>query len=319
MSILTMAAAAAAAAPAAAPAAPPAQAGAGLAPDLQLHLPVALPSGGGLSYNVSVGGELWLVSAPLAVYAEHQWLHLRPTSPAPMHGSGSDAIGAFTSTSVTWEATPATATATSAGSSTATTVPIVTSFREYRAAEPPAIVFSLRYPAGASGTNMTAAAGTAQHSASFPAFVHSAKLPGLGFRSWSGNMCADDSGVLPLNFSQVVGTAAVSSLANGPMALYETHDGDCVFLSPHSNFMTEQHSGTVRSGSADDEPGLSFGPGGELTSLPPGFTQETILVKGRGIGATTLGWGEHARAIHGPAGQAKMPDITLSELGYWTE
>ena len=152
--------------------------------------------------------------------------------------------------------------------------PVHTIVRQYGpSVDPPCLVFSLTYPAGARRTNSASSAGTAAHSATFPAFALSGKLPSLGYRSWSGNMCADDCSTIPLNTSQLVGSAAANSIANGPIALYEAHDGACLFISPHSNFMTEQHNLSAAGG-------LSFGPGGELTSLPPGFTQETIIVAG---------------------------------------
>ena len=39
----------------------------------------------------------------------------------------------------------------------------------------------------------------------------------------------------------------------------------------------------------------------------------------KGITATVLGWGKHARATHSPANVPKIPDVTLSQLGYWTD
>ena len=115
-----------------------------------------------------------------------------------------------------------------------------------------------------------------------------------------------------MNFSTVVSDPnyrnSINSIANGPMALYERHDGATVFLAPHSNFMTEQHRVTP-----GPDGHLAFGPGGELVSLYAGFAQETIVVLGTsGITATTLAWGKRARAAHTPP-QPKIPDITLSQ------
>eukprot|EP01050_Picozoa_sp_SAG11_P005528 SAG11_NODE_393_length_9833_cov_34.748458_3_plen_354_part_00 len=267
-----------------------------LPPELALRTSV---ENGLLGYSVLVDGAVWLTSSNSTnvVWVDTAERLLCLTGPAaPAKTAGADAMGPFESTSFSWDAGG---------------IPISTQFREYKSADPPAIVFALSYPRGAPRTNRPD--GDSTPSASFPAFAsEGGKLPGLGYRSWSGNMCADMASVLPLNYSQVVGGAAINSIANGPMALYSSHDGPCIFLSPHSQFMTEQHRAT---------PGplgsLFFGPGGELTSLPEGFTQETVLVLGRGITATTLGWGRHARAVHSPP-RPKLPDLTLQTLGYWT-
>lgn len=268
------------------------------APDLQAKF--GLDTYQELAYEVFVDGRPWLSSSPLRIFAEGAWqtVQLDPAAPMPTNRSGSDAIGSFSATTIAWRAG---------------TTPVHTTVRRYLTADPPALVFSLAFPAGANETNSASTAGTAAHSSTFPAFALTGKLPGLGYRSWSGNMCADDASTIPLNVSQMVDSAAASSIANGPIALYEAHDGACLFISPHSNFMTEQHNLSTRGG-------LSFGPGGELKRLPPGFTQETIIVAGSGLSATVLAWGKHARAIHSPVDQSdKIPDITLRELGYWTD
>jgi hypothetical protein len=101
-----------------------------------------------------------------------------------------------------------------------------------------------------------------------------------------------------------------SACSNGPVVLYEEHNGTTVVLAPHNNFMTESHNLSTDA--------LSFGPGGLIASLPPGFTQETILVVGTGISATVLEWGRLARAVHSPAA-GKLSDVTLEQLGYWTD
>ena len=75
--------------------------------------------------------------------------------------------------------------------------------------------------------------------------------------------------------------------------MYESHDGLALVIAPHNNFMTESHNLSTRA--------LSFGPGGELPSLPPGFSQETIVVaSSEGISSAVLAWGALARAVHSP-------------------
>jgi hypothetical protein len=198
-------------------------------PELQVDT-----SDGSLHYNISTGGKIWLVSSNLTrqVFLEgaEQTLRLKGTT----RGNGQDALGAFYFTSIMWTAGD-------------TNVTVVTQFREYRAVKPPAIVFSISYPVGAKRTNRPG--GDSTPSASFPAFSSTqGMLPRLGYRSWSGNMAADQDSTTPMNYSQLVADpsrrATINSIANGPIALYEAHDGACIFLSPHSQFMTEQHRAT---------------------------------------------------------------------------
>lgn len=286
------------------------------APAFQLSVNAG-PSSKGLGYTVSVDGREYLVGRPL------QTVHMQGAETplvykSMVNGTGSDAVGLYHLTATTWDV---------GGTN------VIAEFREYRESTPPAIVFSLKFPDGAATTARPN--GDSTPLAAFPSFAsEGGMLGGLGYRSWSGNMCADSASTFPLNYSQMTNDpdmlATINSIANGPIALYvpvhyghksvplfwcvvpfisglvsevtlcfrltrrsfsddvttqlranpnqnryEEHDGTTLFISPHSEFMTEQHRATP--GAAGS---LWFGPGGELTSLPAGFKQETILVVG---------------------------------------
>ena len=212
------------------------------APAFQLDVTAGPTANNSLGYTVSVDGTLWLEGSPLKT------LHLSGNETplaykSTAHGTDTDAMGSYLSTAVTWDV----------GGTR-----VITEFREYRKADPAAIVFSLQFPDGAPATARPNSDSTPL--AAFPAFAsEGGMLGGLGYRSWSGNMCADAASMIPLNYSQITHDpnwlATINSLANGPMALYEEHDGTTLFISPHSEFMTEQHRATPGPTGS-----LSFGP-----------------------------------------------------------
>ena len=180
--------------------------GAAPAPAFQLTVNAG-PSSKGLGYTVSVDGREYLVGRPL------QTVHLQGAETplvykSTANGTGTDAIGLYHSTATTWDV---------GGTN------VIAEFREYRESTPPAIVFSLKFPDGAANTARPN--GDSTPLAAFPSFAsEGGMLGGLGYRSWSGNMCADSASTFPLNYSQMTADptllATINSIANGPIALY---------------------------------------------------------------------------------------------------
>ena len=250
-------------------------------------------------YTLSLDGREWLTSSPggIEVFLEGAWRTVKPTGNAQRF-SGQDAIGAFNATRQAWLSVSAS---------------LTTTIRQYRNA----VVFALSYPAGARNTSALQqsslppfhAHGLAQPSANFPAFaVHDAgTLPGsAGYRSWQGDFSVD---VHAPSLAAVVD----QSYSAGPIVLFDQFDGSTLVLSPLNHFLTEAH--TVQAGRFNTS--ISFGPGGELTELPPGFTQEVIVYAGRGITDTVLRWGDALRSYY--AVTRRAPDATLTSLGYATD
>ena len=56
-----------------------------------------------------------------------------------------------------------------------------------------------------------------------------------------------------------------------------------------------------------------------VTTLPRGFTHQTMLVLCNGINATFQRWGEATLALAGKRPVPHDSDVTLNRLGYWTD
>ncbi len=97
---------------------------------------------------------------------------------------------------------------------------------------------------------------------------------------------------------------------NGPLIVF-SDDLDVVVFSP------VDHPFETLVWFADGA--LHSGLEGELDVIPPGFTHEFLLVRGRGIGATVERWGAALRERLGGAAVDRYADLGLSRLGYWTD
>jgi hypothetical protein len=121
------------------------------------------------------------------------------------------------------------------------------------------------------------------------------------------------SGLHPYSFRDVVFSPHAFAYAQNatPYVLFDDQANTAV-LAPASNFflarMSRTPDGTVQSGL-----NATVGP------LPAGFTQQTLLTFGHGIGATFAAWGRTYTDFVGrkrPAGDA---DLLLKYFGYWTD
>ena len=86
---------------------------------------------------------------------------------------------------------------------------------------------------------------------------------------------------------------------------------DTAILSPASHFMVATTG--VSSGQ------LASGISTQITSLPAGFTQQTLLVIENGINRAFDTWGKLLTGVTGKARLANDADLTLNKLGYWTD
>jgi hypothetical protein len=89
-----------------------------------------------------------------------------------------------------------------------------------------------------------------------------------------------------------------------------------VVLSPLDNFMAASH--------ISPQPGiLEMGIMGNVTSIPKGFSQRTIMyiTTSNGINGAVSGWGKTLRNIYDKpdASVARAKDITLQYIGYTTD
>jgi hypothetical protein len=209
------------------------------------------------SYSVQLNGKTWLSSAADAYVVSYSGAHhtvkdgsLKPDgTPAPI--TGSDILGAYTGYSVSFNQGL-----------------FVSSFRLYAGRS--AVIFQQAFPKGL--TRMNIAGSDDDVATGFPAFAQN-NSTNLGFLSWSGGMCPGHTGLW--NAAGAKGAALGSQ--SGPLVLFDK-TGNAIALSPASDFMTAQLALANACGSA-----LCAGHNGEVTSVPPGWTLETLLVGGSGI------------------------------------
>jgi hypothetical protein len=83
-------------------------------------------------------------------------------------------------------------------------------------------------------------------------------------------------------------------------------------LSPASNFMTAiGHYGS--------DGGLQMPIDPQITTLPAGFTESTLLVVGNGINSTLDLWGQALTSLSGKRRPANDANFLLNRLSYWTD
>ena len=85
-----------------------------------------------------------------------------------------------------------------------------------------------------------------------------------------------------------------------------------VILSPAAHFMVAR-TGCLPTGE------LGSGISQQITSLPAGFTQQTLLVIENGINRAFDDWGRLLTGVTGKVRPSNDADVTLSRLGYWTD
>lgn len=95
---------------------------------------------------------------------------------------------------------------------------------------------------------------------------------------------------------------------SGPLVLFRKNMTAAIVISSANNFMA--HSQYY------DGSQLAYGPMGSITSLPAGFTLETIIYADVGVNAAMLGWGDLLLARYGKHRDAFKRDFTLNYLGY---
>jgi hypothetical protein len=137
-------------------------------------------------------------------------------------------------------------------------------------------------------------ASLAPNSNPFPAF---ASYPaGLGHLSYDGQFASH-------SFDQWGPTS--------PWVFFDA-SGNTFVLSPASDFMVAQTS-------LDSDGTIACGINRNISFLPQGFSHQTLLVFGKGIGRTFSGWGSALLDLQGKSRIANDADVTLESLGYWTD
>ena len=238
-------------------------------------------------------------------------------SPVGRTTSGSDAIGAFSSTTFEYRAGGA---------------PFETEFRTYATA----VVFEQRFPAGAKGTANAGRHNESTLLSQFPSFALNQSAPpadgpqayvqfaGRGVPTASGCQMgpwppvpADrsargcQSGGALDKVPARGNTLSGGWEAAGAIAIFDAHANATLVLSPHAAFTTTQAR------HLDDT--LSFGPRGSIDSVPAGFTSGAIVQAGWGVGQTMRRWGLALMAKGGKDPDLWKEDYSLKYLGYTTD
>ena len=250
------------------------------------------------AYQLTLDGVAWLQSAPIAYAA--RWNNATKTSApgggltmdaAPTAVSGSDALGAFSGTEISW-----------AGAA------FITRFKNYAGIN--AVVFEQSFPKGMEGTAQTGAAAHNDLATAFPAFgsAHASLKSNLGYVCWHDTMCDSTTGAWT-----AAGVSAGSIADVGGVVVLFNSSLAAIAISASSNFMTA---------------GLSFAPivntsfaggfGGMLSRIPAGWTHSTIMVGGQGVNNTMFAWGGALLTLGGKKRTAPDADISTKWLSYWT-
>jgi hypothetical protein len=141
-------------------------------------------------------------------------------------------------------------------------------------------------------TNFAAAA----NSAPFPVFT---TYPQLSYQ---------------LSYSGTFGTYQFNTLSGASDSpwMYFDGNGDAFVLSAANHF---EQAATA----AGAQGSVSCGVGSSISALPAGFTQQTILAAGHGVGAVHHFWGGALTALSGKTVPASDDGVALNKLGYWTD
>lgn len=209
-----------------------------------------------------------------------------------MRAEGTDGTGSYSATQLQWMA----------GST-----PWFTTFRTYA----DAIAFEQAFPSGADGTATGDREGVMS---SFPSFVAEETLsgrPSLGFVGFAGDM--DGSSTKTGMWGKDDVPDGISG--TGPVVLFTEDLTQSLVLSAFSQFMTlnQKYDSSAMT--------LSFGPFGNASSIPAGYSIETVatLSPNGGVNGAMEHWGDVLLGRYGNSRSRRERDFTLSHLGYSTD
>ena len=253
--------------------------------------------------TIRVNGQIWLRT-------DATWFHALNTTfstadstlglASTKEHQGQDSLGRFRATTLTW---------------TTKSSPPLTFLTTYRVYSHPmnpdatqSIVFEQQWVTGAAGT---AAGNSDSVLSAFPTFRPAAAAVPLGAMQWVGDF----------NLNQVFVFAGPNSslpLAkggpSGPIVLFDKRGAVSAVLSSFSSFMSASNV------ASKDGQTVEFGVAGSMTSVPAGYSLETIAVfDDRGISQSVLTWGDALLRRYGKRREAYQDDFTNVWLGYATD
>lgn len=235
--------------------------------------------------------KLFEAEAGVAAFVDGQW-HSQAEKTLKMVGAAKPVtgthpvLGAYKGVELSWMAG---------------TTPLTTTAKNFA---PDTITFEYTFPKGATGTSMMELAGARDEViVNFPAFTNQTLD---GTMSWQGS------------FVGAVQGDVSKGPQGGPTVFFDPEDAKLetvVIGSALDNFKSSSAGpGTTWNGKSAWVPGTS----GTIKSLPAGYTQTFMLHAGStsGITAAIAEWGGLLQAYHKAY---KVPDVTLSKIGYQTD
>jgi len=115
-----------------------------------------------------------------------------------------------------------------------------------------------------------------------------------------------------LSYTGQFAHANFNALADDSPWLFFDDQQNAFLLSPASDFM-------IASTTQNKDGSILSGINSAISTLPSGFTHKTLLVIAQGINNIYEIWGHALTDLHGKTRPANDADITLNELGYWTD
>ena len=254
------------------------------------------------SSTIRVNGLTWLRT-------DATWFHALNTTFSTANATlslastrehlGRDSLGAYNATTLTW--------------TTKSTPPLtfLTTYRIYSHPLDPttiqSIVFSQTWVTGATATSVGNSDAVLS---SFPSFRPKGAATSLGAIQWSDAfdtnrafIYAGTNATLPLSRGGV----------SGPILLFDKRGRTTAVLSSFSNFMSASNA------ASHDGSTIDFGVTGSFTSIPAGYTLDTIAVfDDRGVTQGVLTWGDALLTRYGKRRDGYMDEFTNQFLGYCT-
>jgi hypothetical protein len=111
---------------------------------------------------------------------------------------------------------------------------------------------------------------------------------------------------------KVFAPVAFEPVASGSPWMIFDDEGDTFIISPASHFSIQRIGGDVQTRITSDLRET-------VRNIPAGFTQETLVVYGKGINRAWDDWGRAMTDLQGKTRPANDADAGLKYLGYWTD
>ncbi len=268
------------------------------------------------SCTVALYGKTWFTTSTqmLAVHLNGQWYFADSNSASnklvyvsSRSGSGQDKLGHYRAYSIQWLA-----------GKTA----YQTTIRSYE--NKPILVFAQSYPDGAKETCLPdnnrdnhllpqsfdySVAQNRNQISAFPAlFLGQNAASSLHYLVYKGYFAQPEIGARADRLRIDAGRHGTE--CGAPLILFDSSLHTAV-ISPLNHFMTSEMSMQSQL--------LTCGTHGEVSEIPQGFSQETIIYAGDGINKTLSDWGSQLLTLGGKSRASENSDPSLNYLGYWTD